>query len=486
MRELRAIYYPYSRCLNADTLKRIALLFDKVWFIDPFGEEGEQRLKDTGMFETQYAPLDPWVLLSEWESVKQFYAPLCEIGLLESYGVHELVADHDALIGLATYSDINDVDFLRICRNAEQKINAWYVSGGRIPRSLSGFVQHVMTKSSSSYDFDFDSWWDKQPDFLSNSLGQEKGLVRFYHFGDPGDLKELEVKRLVEIDEAKIQQIFEGSDFEDTSEPLTVPPGQLPLPGFKVSNKRDDFPLWAEGKYRFFGLSYTIGSSLFLNQSLLISEELGVPLLTDSPLHYRLLQLKYKRAREAAAHIDHLRMPYTRQKPVDLQSLNSLALAALYSVIPPPKMATLSLNDIVEIRNKLAPEISSFKEMLAELVVEIEAHPWSDEYEAEVSNVVESKLLPEVRKLRENLKISKKELTLDLAKNLMLKGAATITPTLVASVLAGLSPGEILTMGCAAAVGAVGLTSENLFNYWKKRRELRSNSVGFLVRLTDD
>ena len=35
MPDTRALYYPYSRCVDATTLKRLVLVFDEVWFIDP-------------------------------------------------------------------------------------------------------------------------------------------------------------------------------------------------------------------------------------------------------------------------------------------------------------------------------------------------------------------------------------------------------------------------------------------------------------------
>lgn len=36
---LRVVYYPFSRCVDATSLKRLVLLFDEVWFVEPLAED---------------------------------------------------------------------------------------------------------------------------------------------------------------------------------------------------------------------------------------------------------------------------------------------------------------------------------------------------------------------------------------------------------------------------------------------------------------
>lgn len=42
--KLAALYYPYSRCTDEATLKRLILLYDEVWFADPIPSQIRQGL----------------------------------------------------------------------------------------------------------------------------------------------------------------------------------------------------------------------------------------------------------------------------------------------------------------------------------------------------------------------------------------------------------------------------------------------------------
>jgi len=85
---LRALYYPYSRCLNEDTLKRAVLIFDEVWFADHFSEQTRAAIRDEDDSPDTYfgAQFDN-SLYELWIDVKPHYELLVEHGAVKYYNL---------------------------------------------------------------------------------------------------------------------------------------------------------------------------------------------------------------------------------------------------------------------------------------------------------------------------------------------------------------------------------------------------------------
>src|ERR1700687_356758 len=83
---LRAIYYPYSRCLNADFLRRSILLFDELHFLGASGAQAPIRMGDT-----YYSLLGRHGegLSQKWESLRPAYELLASAGAICFHDLEE-------------------------------------------------------------------------------------------------------------------------------------------------------------------------------------------------------------------------------------------------------------------------------------------------------------------------------------------------------------------------------------------------------------
>lgn len=66
---------------------------------------------------------------------------------------------------------------------------------------------------------------------------------------------------------------------------------------------------------------------------------------------------------------------------------------------------------------------------------------------------------------------------------LIKRTAATVTPTLTMSFLAGLSAGQTLTMSCAAMSGALSIALPEIVDLWQEHKSQKNNSLSFLLQL---
>ena len=95
METLRALYYPYSACLNSDALKRLVLLFDEVWVSDPLdaAARNEFFIRDRLQWHE-----DAYIQLQLVRELPAGYDMLVSSGVIRNVRPGPIVTEHDQLL----------------------------------------------------------------------------------------------------------------------------------------------------------------------------------------------------------------------------------------------------------------------------------------------------------------------------------------------------------------------------------------------------
>ena len=124
MTTLECLYYPYSRTLNLNTIKKGILLFNKVQFLDT-----QPWLIRKALLRTDRRGWHPKTLDRVWSE----YDFLRQEGLIEIIDPSDFVKQNGTLITRSVASDILDDDFLKIAAHEKTK---WQILRDRLPRDF--------------------------------------------------------------------------------------------------------------------------------------------------------------------------------------------------------------------------------------------------------------------------------------------------------------------------------------------------------------
>lgn len=219
---------------------------------------------------------------------------------------------------------------------------------------------------------------------------------------------------------------------------------------------------------------FTHGSSLALNEALLVADALDLIPFTDSVLHHQLLLVKYQRALKNLPMLKPQALSgIPRLHP---EKLRRVALTLFDTLIPEHLLEKISFADAAKYREASKPSFERLKLYIAELTAQIESEVWDEQFEAEVRKIVYEKILPEARKAEEEALAVYEYLFGSLAK----KAAAILTPTTAASVFAGLSIPQLLLVGSASVLGTV---TPDLIDAYLAKKKSRRNAFTYLLGL---
>lgn len=422
---VRCLYYPYSRALSLRTLKRAVLLFDQVGFIDTQPAFVRHDL-------LSHVVPDPQERLG-LESAYQF---------LEAEGVVELIdpgnmlIEHDSLITRNVITDISDNEYCQIA--VRHSANDWAVLRSRIPPTL---------------------------------------------------LKELYPGAGTYAEAISLQAIIQaGGDKDRIAHPQVRNFATFRWP--EMSGERAE-EYFLQSRYRYviggnpyveleaLKLPFLHASSLRTNEALLIAS-LGdwIP-FTDSQVHNNLLMRKVQLAKDRTASNPAVIQYYESDLPLSLPA-SDLAVSLLDRLISDEELDRRSFEDIVIYRRQNADPLRRLREKLAEFAAGVNVGKAGPEYFHEINRLVDSKLVPEIGKIRDDL-TTKYE---DAFGKLKLRSAQVTVPTLVGSVFGGLSIPAVL-LACVAAEAAMLGTAgvAETVKVWQTRRESRRSSFSYLLGL---
>jgi hypothetical protein len=221
------------------------------------------------------------------------------------------------------------------------------------------------------------------------------------------------------------------------------------------------------------------GYSVNTNLSLLLSEVNSYSLVTDDPLALQLLYIKYKRAIKEHSKPATIRNIIAKRTPGFFQKYSMLGLNVCEAIIPNTELEKRSFEEIVLFKESEGDSFERFKEKLFELVSYIESEPWSEEYYKDIIKILDTKVIPEARKIKDEMHVAYEK----MFGSIITKSTATLTPTVAASLLSGLSSGQIITLSCAAVAGALTIALPEIVNLWQESNRRQRNAYSFLLSL---
>jgi hypothetical protein len=126
-------------------LKRLILLYDEVWFLDPIPSRIRQ-----GLMTDSYVPME---IAEDWEVVREQYSGLEEAGAVKFFDPTALIADKDLLLTANVESDINDESLWELFTAADVP-DTWAMLKEKVPSSVFGLLQESVTPGYIYYAMD--------------------------------------------------------------------------------------------------------------------------------------------------------------------------------------------------------------------------------------------------------------------------------------------------------------------------------------------
>lgn len=414
MESLRALYYPYSRCFDETTLKRMILVFDTILFVDPL----PPAIRNT-LLKSMTSPVE---LTEQWKKYESDYALFFESNILKYVDPTSMVRQYDNLFTAAFASDNSDDDFWKLCLTEDAPEN-WYILKERIPPSIfdqfqeswnPGYLYYVMDQARYALENNKSNrelrlvWSDRVPAHTAPELSKKRS-------GDSHGFVEASPK---EIFDNIFRKIYSDDEV-----------------GFEIdfqmlhNRKCTEY----DKKERIFSclFSFAHGSSIAINQALLLSEIHNASLVTNSQIHHQLLALKYKRASSANEDIINEYPALNIQRsPHDLYKYGILSFNLFNQIFDDNQLSNLSPKQCYKYREESREPMKRLQELLVELSLNINSEIWDVRIEKEINNIIHSKILPEIRKIENDLhKIKSK-----MFANLFVSSVGVAVPTLLATI----------------------------------------------------
>jgi hypothetical protein len=428
---LKAIYYPYSMSLSAATLRKAALLFDSLYFLDSepwFIRAALARDKLAGSTEVQSS-----------SQIEEDYALLMREGLIRTLDATSIAQDYDELLTTNVINDVTDDEFCKVCM--AYSAETWGILRERIPGSLlrelypgvgtfsEAISLQAIINSNGNIDLIGTDWVRRFAEFRwggSSPISRERALEIFL--------------------EARGYRYVIGGDG-----------GHTELPAYR-------FP-------------FLQASSLRINECLVAAALNGFIPYTDSSIHDNLLRLKVNRALVALEASPDLRRQLSIELPVRLPQ-QSVALQILKYLIPDEALDRVPITEILRYRSKNVKLLGRFHSYLEVLSSEIEDVSAGDEYEKKIRRIVSSKVLPEIERARDNLISSYEE----SFGGLVSASAVTLTSTIGATIFGGLDLSHILLAGALAEGGVLAVKAPGeLIGAWKGRRKNQRSPLAYVT-----
>jgi hypothetical protein len=417
-----AIYYPFSRCLDENTLKRAILLYDRVVFIDPKTPKVRAGLYSVEQHMRYLPDRAAHKLAEEWDEIASRYQMLEAEGAIGFFDPAPLLANStvDALITAHLDADMRTPPTFSLPPTAPK---AWSILRSRIPKSAFKKLHHQHS-ARVLYPENI-----KRP-FTNGPFGP--GAL--FSDGKPDqDMSNLTAqRRIVEETEAEYACV--------------VP--------------------------------YYLGSSLAVSTGLAAAAATGAVPITDSAYHHRLLAQRFARAAERQQ-ADGMTMPGLAAEPrpgADL-ARGLIQLRLFDTVLSAEELSALTLEECLEYRARTEKARSKFRGHVKTLTERAREGIWSPAYEDELRSIQD-----EAQKSLHAHRTELKEAYKEIARKAVVAGGLAGASALVATPLQ--VPTIAAFIGGAAAVGAfLKQPLEDLATLWSKRLLREKHALAYLFEL---
>lgn len=425
-KEFSVLYYPFCKCYDKTLLKRMLLIYDKIYFMDPFNVEEREHLLKT----SHYYYGIPNEELDDWETVnREIYYLLEKEGFVVNMDIYDLLNKYGTQIAENVLEDISDSSFCQISKGDDAS-RIWHILERRMPNALLRQLNEVDWNI-----FRFQADYHEFTEYLNmhaHPRFQEQVFRKYYSC------------RRKDRDEANV--------YIKTSE----------VPKYKSKYEFDKTLPLDKG----YILPYTIGASISISQAMLISALKDLSLFTNSEIMNQLLirkfqiafdkinsSMKYKEYRELKKKIE--------QKEIFIQTIDAM--------IPDVYFDKLDFLDIIKLRNACKEPLERFRFFLRSFS-DIESNPWKREYWNEVCTKAE-KLNFESKVLQDKICETYKGLFRDTIK-------------LAAGAVLGIAVmPQNLTVGAVLALLASKVPLDSIWETWKNRAELNNHSLIYLLKI---
>jgi hypothetical protein len=420
---LRCLYYPYSRAISITTLKKAILLFDEIAFLD-----SQPWFVRRELFQDAGKPTDPG-LDDEYEFLERE-------GLIKIVNPESLIAKFDELLTAAVINDIRDEEICKLGVN--HSVSVWNVLRERIPPSF------------------FDAFYPG-----AGTFSEAISLQAIVNAG--GSIENV---------------LTEHRDFAE----------------FRWKNRSVD-ELWPAflNRYRWvvggnphielpsYQIPFLQASSLRLNETLLVAARDQFIPFTDSGVHDRMLRLKVERSIHSLIEDPELREKLEVRISSELPYEN-LIVAVLDRLIPEEELERRTVKELMEYRRANGEKLEQMRLAVSSLAAELKEISPNSSYLSSVKKLVESKVIPEITRAREEM-VKTYECAFG---KLFLQSAQVTVPVLAATLFGGLSGWEVFG-ACALAESTFLATkgAEPFLDLWRANRVAGRSSYSYLTGLSD-
>lgn len=419
-RPLKAIYYPFSRCTDENTLKRAILLYDEVVFVDPKSSKVRAGLYSIENHQA-YLPDDAARLLAaEWTHIADRYQLLFDARAISFFDPTEILSK-TAIDELITGHLDTDMRCPPMFRLFDESPKSWSILRSRIPRSA---------------------------------------FARLHHQYTPRVLYEQNIRQPFKDGDLPQTLFSDGKPRQDYSSPghgRRVPP---------VGETKEEYACV---------VPYYLGSSLAVSLTLASASEIDAVPFTDSAQHHRLLAMRYQRANdERTARTLGIPGLAPEAKPGANQTAGLVNLRLFDTVLSSSELNALSLEQCLDYRERTAKKRQQFHAYVRKLTATIHSGPWSPDLGEEL-RTIEKEARAALKEHRAGLRGAYKEIVRKAAVGLLVAGV----PTLTAVAFPGISPVLALFLG-AGGVALMKDPVKDLMDLWSKRLTEEKNGLAYL------
>ena len=415
-RPLRCLYYPYSRPVHELTLKKAVLLFDELVVLDTL----------PGFVRQHLVRQQPDATASD-----EHFDYLEEQGLLRVVSPEHTLEEWDFFLTAAVRNDVGDDEFCRVALRYDT--STFQILKSRLPSSF-----------FSAFN-------------LGTGTFQEAiALQEFLRVG--GDVAKIDHQKLYGFGSRR----WQGRNIEEL---------------WDAFRQRYRFVIGGGWFDTGCELPFLHGSSLRINEALLVAATSDLVPFTDSPIHDRLLTMKVDRALRDVRQDSILSRTLGTSLPETLP-YQHLSLEILNRLLTPDDLAKRTLAELVEYRRANEAELRRLRLTLESVASSVDVS--DNNYYQKLRRIVSAEVIPELERTERELTRVYEEAFGKLA----LKSVQVLVPVITASIFGGLSAWQIL--GAAALAEAVvfgGEGAEALREAWGTRREIGRTGYAYLSKL---
>ncbi len=340
------------------------------------------------------------------------------VRILERVSPEEVLGDHEAAIAAAIRADLEDPEFLDLCERSG-RATEWLLALAKVPKAIRDDPQHQ-------------EYARRKP--------KDRAMQRLM-----GELPHSLAPALTRYSETYIETVHDQTSPGIGDDIIEYRCAHYPLP---------------------------LGESIMVNHALfggLLHAE-ATP-ITDDPFHSQILALKLQRARQIPEVRQILEDRAARQ---DLLAYSTLTDRQLNLPCLSPRM---SLEEILEYRQKHDSELEHARERLGWLARRIREQPYSTEFETEL----ERQMIPDIADELEEIRKARDAWLKSKRARLALKAAGIGVAVAATAVSLVLSPTPLLPVGLGL-LGSAGIPGLELALDWKDgRKETTENGLHYLL-----